>query len=258
MLSLDKTDQFLPLPPSGIVAARKCRGRRNQMTGSLAVNQVSQLHHSSFIAFHRVPLPHPSFTMNTTCDSIATSTTKGMNFETSLPLSSALVQCLDDWTLRRLHRLSFDATTIRVATDQCSRATKRPKLQKRVRFANTLVSVLPVPSCSAVSTWYTDDDFEEFERSCSHTIHLAQELSNEGETKKGAMNLDPEEHSLFGLENFMSSDIRQARQLRVQCYRRGILARQRVASQLLPSSSSSGSSSNAIISMNDCQNTILE
>jgi hypothetical protein len=186
--------------------------------------------------------------MNTTCDSIATSATKGMNFETALPLSSALVQCLDDWTLRRLHRLSFDATT-----DQRSRATKRPKLQKRVRFANTLVTVLPLPPCSAVSTWYTDGDFEQFERACSHTIHLAQELSKEGETEKGTMDLDPKEHSLYGLENFMSSDIRQARQLRVQCYRREVLARQHVAAQLLPSSS--GGSSNAIISMNDCQNT---
>jgi hypothetical protein len=103
---------------------------------------------------------------------------------------------------------------------------KRPAAAlKRVHFSRDLVSCIVEDTTGDQSddtlhhdleaTWYSENDYVQFQLACRETVHLAQSsLQRTGDWS--SLDLHPDQHTLLGLENFLSTDREQARLERVR------------------------------------------
>jgi hypothetical protein len=109
-------------------------------------------------------------------------------------------------------------------------AVSLPKTIRRVHFAPKLVSsscVSLVPHES--STWYDDDDYLMFKLDSRRTVQKAQEqLLAFGDWR----DMDPTEHSLLGLEHFLSPTLERERMETCRAHARRILQDQQQQRQL--------------------------
>jgi hypothetical protein len=108
---------------------------------------------------------------------------------------------------------------------------------KRVHFSRDLVSCIVQDTtgdhCNdalrhdahddhqATTTWCSEDDYVQFQLACRETVHLAQ--SSLQRTGDWSLDLQSDQHTVLGLEQFLSTDREQARLERVRHHGRTML-----------------------------------